>query len=128
MIRIALIDDSPAQSAALSALLADQPDVEVVAAGSLGSDIIDRLVQAPPDMVVLDPPAQPEAIRHLIAAIHARMPQTRLIVTSLDEDHHHILEIWAASGAEFIPKRRLFREPRETLASAFRLAYWPHLN
>jgi two-component system response regulator DesR len=128
MIRIALIDDSPAQSAALSALLADQSDVEVVAAGSLGSDIVDLLVQAPPDVVVLDPPAQPETIRRLIASIHARMPQTRLIVTSLDEDHSHIREIWAASGEEFIPKRRLFREPREALASAFGLAYWPHLN
>jgi hypothetical protein len=56
------------------------------------------------------------------------MPQTRLIVTSLDEDRQHIREIWAASGAEFIPKRRLFREPLETLASAFGLSCWPHLN
>lgn len=124
MLRIALIDDSPAHSAALSELLDRQPEVEMVAAGSLESGIVDLLQQAPPDVVLLDPPAQPETIRRTVAALQAALPHTRVLVTSLDDDHNHIREIWAASGDAFVPKNRLFREPADALA----LAYGPTLH
>ena len=124
MLRVALVDDSPAHSAELSELLDPQRGVEVTAAGSLGSDIVDLLTQEPPDIVLLDPPAQPETIRRLIDVLHAALPHTRVVVTSLDDNHDHIREIWAASGEAFVPRKRLFREPKEALS----LIYGPTLH
>lgn len=115
MLRIALIDECPEHAAALAELLAEQPQVEMVACGSLESGIVDVLASEPPDVVLLDAPPQPETVRRTVAAIHALLPHTGLVVTALDEDHNHIRQIWAASGAEFVPQKRLFREPEAVL-------------
>jgi DNA-binding NarL/FixJ family response regulator len=115
MLRVALIDDSLAHCAALGELLLQQPGLDLVGAGSLHSDIVAGLVEQAPDVVLLDPPPLPEAIREVTGAIHAALPHARLIVTSLEHDHDCIRHIWAASGEAFVPSGRLFREPTKTL-------------
>ena len=115
MLRVALIDESPEHAATLTTFLEQHPDVAVVAAGSLESDIMDLLASEPPDVVLLDAPAAPQVVRKAVDAIHTRLPHTRLVVTALDDDHDHIREIWAASGQDFVPQKRLFREPEAAL-------------
>jgi DNA-binding NarL/FixJ family response regulator len=115
MLRVALIDESPEHAAALTTLLEQQPQVAVVAAGSLESDIVDLLASEPPDVVLLDAPAEPQTVREAVSAIHTLLPHTRLVVTALDDNHDHVREIWAASGADFVPQKRLFREPAAAL-------------
>jgi len=115
MLHIALINADAAHSAALSQRLGQQPGLEVIAAGSFDSDILERLVEQPPDVVILDPPAEQRVIRGAAAAIQAALPHVRLIVTSLDDDHDHIRRIWAASGDAFVPQKRLVRQLADDL-------------
>lgn len=115
MIRVALIDECPEHAAALGELLARQPNVDLVAAGSLESEIVERLADAPPDVVLLDAPPEPSTVEQAVSIIHALLPRTRLVVTAFDDDHDRVRRVWAASGADFVPQKRLFREPEAAL-------------
>jgi DNA-binding NarL/FixJ family response regulator len=115
MLHIALINNDPEHTAALSERLGHEARMEVVAAGSFDSDILERLVEQPPDVVILDPPAEARVVRGASAAIQAALPHVRLIVTSLDDDHDHIRRIWAASGDAFVPQKGLVRKLNDDL-------------
>jgi DNA-binding NarL/FixJ family response regulator len=119
MLTVALMVDCPERAATLAELFAAHPTLSVVAAGSLDSALLDRLAGTPPDVIVLDPPACPASLQRALERVRAALPNTRLVVTSLEQDHNHIREIWAASLEAFVPQKRLFREPEEALAA------WP---
>lgn len=72
-LRVVIADDDPLVRASLSALLADEPDFEVVGAASDGRAAVDLAVEHEPDLLTVDvqmPFGGPPLVRELTALSH----------------------------------------------------------
>ena len=116
MIRVLVVDDQTMVRAGFRLLLADEPDIEVVAEASNGRDAVAQAARFRPDVVLMDirmPEMDGlEATRRILAAdTDARV----LILTTFDLDDY-VFEALRAGASGFVLKD----EPPEQLLAAVR--------
>jgi DNA-binding NarL/FixJ family response regulator len=116
MMRVLLADDDAGMREMLRSLLAEQPDIEVVADAVDGQAALERARELEPALVVMDV-VMPgmggiEATRRVLAAL----PGVRVIALSLHEDRHFVAAMRAAGASGYLRKDRL----QEELAQALR--------
>ena len=86
-IRILIVDDHPALRAGLCALIAGQPDMQVVAEAGDGSEGLELFRVHRPDIVLMDLRLPGMSGVEAILAIRNDAPEARLIVnTTYDAD------------------------------------------
>jgi two-component system response regulator NreC len=103
-IRVLLADDHAVLRAGLRALLAAEPDMEVVAEADNGEDAVRQAVETRPDVLVLDI-AMPrlnglEALRQIRAL---GVPSKVLVLTMHDEEQY-VLQVLRAGGQGYVLK------------------------
>jgi len=119
-IRILLADDHPVVRDGLAAMLATQPDFEVVGEAGTGAEAVEQAARLRPDVVLMDL-AMPaldgvEAIRRLRAAGQgAPTPTQVLVLTAFDTDER-ILGALEAGAQGYLLKGA----PREEIFAAIR--------
>ena len=116
MIRVLVVDDQTMVRAGFRLLLADEPDIEVVAEASNGRDAVAQAARFRPDVVLMDirmPEMDGlEATRRILATdTDARV----LILTTFDLDDY-VFEALRAGASGFVLKD----EPPEQLLAAVR--------
>jgi DNA-binding NarL/FixJ family response regulator len=116
VIRVQVVDDQTMVRAGFRLLLADEPDIEVVAEASNGRDAVAQAARFRPDVVLMDirmPEMDGlEATRRILAAdTDARV----LILTTFDLDDY-VFEALRAGASGFVLKD----EPPEQLLAAVR--------
>jgi DNA-binding NarL/FixJ family response regulator len=79
-IRILLADDHPLLRDGVAGLVADQPDMELVAEASSGQEAIDQFRKQLPDITLLDLQMPEMNGMDVIVAIRKEFPDARIIV------------------------------------------------
>lgn len=119
-IRVLLADDHAVLRAGLRALLAGEPDMEVIGEAENGQDAVDKSRKLNPDVVVLDI-AMPrlnglEVIRELrVMGITAKV----LILTMHDEEQY-LLQVLRAGGSGYVRKASADTELMEAIRTVHR--------
>jgi DNA-binding NarL/FixJ family response regulator len=120
-VRVALADDSFLAREALTGMLEDMPEVEVVAACRDADELRAVLDQARPDIVLTEIPLPPlmtdEGLR-LAAELRDTHPNMAVIALSYECDPAHALALLepGADGRAYLLKERL-NSPRQLLAA-----------
>jgi two-component system NarL family response regulator len=99
-IRILIVDDHPALRAGLRALIASQPDMEVIAESGDGREGVEMFRQHRPDIVLMDLRLPRMSGVEAILAIRSESPAARIIVNTTydtDEDIHRAIQSGAKS-------------------------------
>jgi DNA-binding NarL/FixJ family response regulator len=115
-IRILVVDDHPVVRDGLSAMLATQPDFEVVAAASSGKEAVDKAASYQPQVVLLDLEMPEMDGVQALKQIRSRYPQIRVIVfTAFDTDERILSAVQAGAQGYLLkgaPRAELFHAIR----------------
>lgn len=119
-IRVLLADDHAVLRAGLRALLAGEPDMEVVGEAVDGEDAIAQVEKLRPDVIVLDL-AMPrlnglEAIRR----IRALDLPCRILVLTMHAEEQYLLQVLRAGGSGYVLKASADTELMEAIRTVYR--------
>lgn len=108
-IKVMLVDDHKMVSEVLSALLARETDMEVVAIADNGREAIRLARETKPDIIVMDL-TMPE-LNGLEACrrIMAETPESRIIVLSMHMEREYVVEALKAGAKGYIQKMSAFK-------------------
>ncbi len=119
-IRILLVDDHPALRAGLRALIADQPDMEVIAEAIDGVEAVELFRIHQPDIALMDLRLPEMSGVEAIQAIRTEAPEARIIVNTTydaDEDIFRAIDSGAKSYLlKDMSKEQIFEVIREVHA------------
>jgi len=104
MSRIFLVDDHTIVRDGLQALLANEPDIEVVGEASNGQELLDQLPTTPADVVLLD--ANMPVLDGLATTLRLRaeFPQVRVLILSMLAHERYIGQLFDAGAAGYVLK------------------------
>jgi two-component system, NarL family, response regulator len=86
-IRILAVDDHPLLRGGIAALIAAQPDMQLVAEASTGEEAVEQFRRHRPDIALMDLQMKGMSGIEAIIAIHAEFPAAKIIVlTNLEGD------------------------------------------
>jgi len=108
-LKVMLVDDHNMVSEVLGALLAREPDMEVVATLDNGRDAVRITKELKPDVIVMDV-AMPEM--NGIEACRQIMvdnPEMRIIILSMHTDRRYVMEALKAGAKGYLQKRSAFK-------------------
>src|SRR5579884_4484417 len=119
-IRVLLADDHAVLRAGLRALLAGEPDMEVVGEAEDGEDAIVQVERLKPDVVVLDI-AMPrlnglDAIRR----IRALDLPVKILVLTMHAEEQYLLQVLRAGGSGYVLKAQADTELMEAIRTVHR--------
>ncbi len=104
MSRIFLVDDHTIVRDGLRALLANEPDIEVVGEAGNGQELLDQLPTKPADVVLLD--ANMPVLDGLATTLCLRdeFPQVRVLILSMLAHERYIGQLFDAGAAGYVLK------------------------
>jgi DNA-binding NarL/FixJ family response regulator len=114
-IRILLADDHPLLRDGVSGLVADQPDMRLVAEASNGREAIDQFRKYRPDITLLDLQMPEISGVDAILAIRSGYPDARIIVLTTYTGDAQVLRALKAGAQAYLLKSALRRELLETI-------------
>lgn len=115
-IRVMLVDDHSMVSEVLSALLAREPDMEVVAMAKNGREAIAAVKEVRPDIIVMDVSMPEMNGLEACRRIMSEAPESRIIVLSMHAEKEYVVEALKAGAKGYIQKMSAFK----TLVGAIR--------
>ena len=117
-LNVLVVDDNRVIRDAVAALLLKEEGVQVVAATSLGSETLERIEQARPDLVLL--PALGTRTVELTRAITRRFSGIRVVVFGIKELPEAVTEMIEAGAAGYVREDASVDEFREVVRLAAR--------
>ncbi len=115
-IRILIADDHPVVREGLAAMLARQPDIDVVGEANDGIEAVERVGTLHPDIVLMDLQMPRLGGVEAIKQIRAQYPKVQLIVLTTYGDDDSIFQGIAAGARGYLlkdaPRDELFRAVR----------------
>ncbi|WP_030796947.1 response regulator [Streptomyces sp. NRRL S-337] len=116
MIRVLLAEDQGMVRTAIATLLGLEPDIEVVGQVADGPGAVSAALQLRPDLCLLDIAMPGGNGLAAAAALHAELPETKILVFTVFDRPGHLQRAMAAGASGFIGKNR----PVDELATAIR--------
>jgi len=107
---VLLVSDHARVRTSVRALLEGLPDVCVVAAPTSVSECLHEMAARRPQIAVIDSGTDGLGARHLVAAIHARVPGTGIIVLAPEPAPWHVHALLDAGARGFLLKETAARE------------------
>lgn len=114
-IRIVLADDHPLLRQGISALLADQPDMELVAEAATGLEAIEQFRAHQPDVTLLDLQMPEMNGIDAMIAIRTEFSEARFIVLTTYTGDVQIVRALRAGARAYLLKSLLHRELLDTI-------------
>ncbi len=118
MIRVVIAEDQLMVRGALSALLAMEPDIEVVAQISRGDEIVPTMERVLPDVALLDIELPGGDGLTAAAELHRRLPKVRVIILTTFGRPGYLRRAMEAGAIGYVLKEA----PADTLAATIRRA------
>lgn len=103
-IRVLIVDDHPVVREGLRAMLAAEPDIEVVGEAASADEAVARATAAPTDVVLMDLRLPGGDGAQATARILAAKPAVRVVVLTTYETHADILSAIEAGAAGYLLK------------------------
>src|SRR5215218_7733336 len=103
-IRLVIADDHAILRAGLSALLALEPDLDVVAEVATGEDAVERAGTLRPDVVVMDLDMPGMGGLEATRQIAGLEQETRVLVLTSHAEAEYLLRVLEAGGSGFVQK------------------------
>src|SRR6266542_6453724 len=104
MIRVLAADDHALVRAGLKALIATQPDIELVAEAADGVEAVEKAIETQPDVVLMDLTMPKYGGIPAITSIRQACPRTRVLALTMHDDPSYLRSVVAAGGAGFVVK------------------------
>ncbi|HZZ92370.1 MAG TPA: response regulator transcription factor [Usitatibacter sp.] len=110
MITVLIADDHPVVAEGLRNLLEDEPDITVVACVTQARDAVPAAVRTRPDVVLMD--YRMGELNGIEAAymIRERLPQTRVLILSMESEIHFIVRALRAGASGYVAKKSAAKE------------------
>jgi DNA-binding NarL/FixJ family response regulator len=118
-IRIFLADDHAVLRAGLKALLNAEPDMEVVGESGGEGDCTDPILDANPDVVLLDINMPGCNGLDVLVDLRRQQPQTRVLMLTMHDDPQYLRQVLTTGGAGYVLKQAADTE----LLTAIRTVY-----
>jgi len=109
-VRVLLVDDHDVVRSLVAALIAGEPDLEIVAEAADGADALAKAGQLRPDVAVLDLSLGGESGLDLAAALRAACPAVRLLMLSAEGDRRYVRQALAAGASGYVLKDAVVTE------------------
>ncbi len=119
-IRILLADDHTVLRAGLRALLAPQPDLEVVGEASDGGEAVRLAQRLQPDVVVMDIGMPGVGGIDATAWIKRELPATKVLILSMHDDQGYLRQVLRAGASGYLLKRAADTELLAAIRAAAR--------
>src|SRR5579884_1966487 len=119
-IRVLLADDHAVLRAGLRALLAGEPDMEVVGEAEDGEDAIVQVERLRPDVVVLDIAMPRLNGLDAIQRIRALNLPCKVLVLTMHAEEQYLLQVLRAGGAGYVLKASADTELMEAIRTVHR--------
>jgi two-component system, NarL family, nitrate/nitrite response regulator NarL len=103
-IRVFLIDDHPIVREGFARALTDAPDIVVVGQAETAADALKEAPFTSPDVILVDLNMPDRDGIELIGALHARMPDVKLLVLSAYDDEFRVAEALRAGAHGYLVK------------------------
>jgi DNA-binding NarL/FixJ family response regulator len=103
-IRIMLVDDHRIFRDGIRSLLNDESDIEIIAEAASGSEALEKLKAAQPDVLVLDISMQGMSGIDLANIVSQSYPDLKMMVLSMHADEEFVLNASRAGVKGYLPK------------------------
>lgn len=103
-LRVLLVDDHNLFRSGVKALLARQPDFEVVGEAADGLEGLKRARQLKPDVVLLDLHMPGLTGREVVKGMVEELPETRVLMLTVSEDAEDLIETLRAGARGYLLK------------------------
>lgn len=114
-IRVALVDDEPELLASVAALLANEPDIEIVGTGRDGREALQLANRIQPDVMVLDVNMPLVNGIQAAARISSMFPAIGLLMLTTADSSVVVKQAFKAGAKDFLDKRRDFGQLARTI-------------
>ena len=123
-VRLLLVDDHAIVRAGIRALLSAHAQLEVVGEADSGEAALALLVDAAPDVVLLD--LSLPGMNGIAAAkvLREALPAVRLVALSMHEDPEHVQGFLEAGGSGYVPKSSLETQLLDAIMAVSRGEYY----
>src|SRR5262245_21624254 len=112
-VRVYLIDDHPIVREGFGRALADAPDIVVVGQADTAALALKEAPFTQPDVILVDLNMPDRDGIELIGALHARMPEVKLLVLSAYDDEFRVAEALRAGAHGYLVKTSRIEEVLE---------------
>lgn len=103
-IRVFLVDDQPIIRRGLSALLGNEPDLQICGEAGQADEALSKISHLQPDLAVVDLFLEEGDTFALIAELRGRLPDLGILVFSMYRDPFCVVRAMRAGADNFIPK------------------------
>jgi DNA-binding NarL/FixJ family response regulator len=103
-VRVYLIDDHPIVREGFARALADAPDIVVVGQADTAAEALKGAPFASPDVLLVDLNMPDRDGIELVGALHARLPEVKLLVLSAYDDEFRVAEALRAGAQGYLVK------------------------
>ncbi|TGE05219.1 response regulator [Hymenobacter fodinae] len=104
MIRVLLVDDHPIVRNGIQALVAHEPDIEVVGQTDNGQSLLELLANTPTDVVLMDVAMPVLDGFATMPLLQAQFPQVRVLVLSMLGNEKDVYRMMQAGAAGYVMK------------------------
>jgi DNA-binding NarL/FixJ family response regulator len=105
MTTVLLADDHAVMRDGLAALLATEPDIDVVGEAADGRDCIDKALALRPDIVLMDINMPECNGLEALSQLNRLAPETRVLMLTMLDDTAYVRRVLAAGGAGYVLKQ-----------------------
>src|SRR5271154_4125427 len=123
-IRILVADDHPLLRDGITALIADEQDMQVVAEASNGREAIERFKSYQPDVTLMDLQMPEMSGLDAILAVRRESPEARIIVLTTYSGDVQTLRAMRAGARAYILKNLLHQELLNTIRAVHAGRKW----
>lgn len=109
-IRVVLAEDQRMVREALGALLAREPDIEIIGEAADGREAIARALELRPDVLVLDIGLPEVEGTEVARALRLRAPEVKVLALSVHNEPHYVREMLKAGAAGYVDKSSALEE------------------